>query len=121
LSQLTRDELATSLVRQWIGNEGNAVIVTRDYQFHFRIKKLHDEQTQVVRNCKPQTFVDHVRKSRAIEEDIPRLLHELSLRQSVEYMTDYGQKMRLRVDPRKPMFFVEIVTDDDKWHRCPNE
>jgi hypothetical protein len=30
------------------------------------------------------------------------------------------QKVRLRVDPAKPRFFVELVLDDDEWHRYPN-
>jgi hypothetical protein len=120
LSLLARDELATSLVRQWVGNDGNAVIVTREFHFRFRMKKLEDGQTQVVRDCKPQTFVDHMRKSRVIEEEIPGLLYQLSVRQSVECVTDYGQKLRLRVEPAKHMFFVELVLDDDQWHRYPN-
>src|SRR5205823_6611663 len=116
-----RDELATSLVRQWIGNDGNAVIVTREFHFWLRMNKLENGQTQVVRERQPQTFVDQLRKSRVIEEEIPALLHELTVRQSVECLTDYGQKIRLRVDPRKPTFFVELVTDDDEWRRDPDE
>lgn len=120
LNPQIRDELATSLVRQWIGNDGNAVIVTREFHFWFRMKKLEDGQTQIVRDREPQTFVDHMRKSRVIEEQIPSLLHELSVRQSVQCLTDYGEKLRLRVDPGKPTFYVELVTDDDEWHRYPN-
>jgi hypothetical protein len=120
LDPLIRNELATSIVRQWIGNGGNAVIVTREFHFWFRMKKLEDGQTQIVRDREPQTFVDHMRKSRVIEEQIPSLLHELSVRQSVECQTDYGEKLRLRVDPGKPTFYVELVTDDDEWHRYPN-
>src|SRR5580704_9532873 len=84
LSAAACDELATSLVRQWIGNDGNAVIVTPDFHVWFRIKKLDDGQTQVVRDVEPQTFVEHVRKSRVIEDQIPKLLHELNLRQSTD-------------------------------------
>jgi len=36
LSPLTRDELATSLVRQWLGHDGNAVILTPEFTFWFR-------------------------------------------------------------------------------------
>ncbi len=125
LDPLIRDELATSIVRQWIGNDGNAVIVTREFHFWFRMTKLEDGQTQVVRDRDPQTFVDHLRKSRVIEAQIPGLLHELSVCQSVQCLTDYGQKLRLRVDPGskpgKPTFFVELVLDEDEWHRYPNE
>jgi hypothetical protein len=120
LSPFTRDELATSLVRQWIGNDGNAVIVTRDFHFWFRMKKLEDGQTQVVRDRQPQKFVDQMRKSRVIEAEIPRILHELAVRQSVECWTDYGEKLRLRVDPANTQFFVQLVTDDDQWHRYPD-
>jgi hypothetical protein len=120
LSPVTRNELATSLIRQWIGHDGNAVIVTRDFHFWFRVKELEDGRTQVVRDRRPQTFVDHMRKSRVIESEIPRLLHELAVRQSVECQTDYGQKSRLRVEPgRKTAFFIELVLDD-QWHRHPN-
>ena len=55
LNPVTRDQLATSLVRQWIGNDGNAVIVTREFHFWFHIKKLDDGQTQVVRDRVPRT------------------------------------------------------------------
>lgn len=61
-----------------------------------------------------------MRKSRVIEEEIPALLHELSVRQSAECLTDHGEKIRLRVDPGKPMFFFEIVADNDEWHRYPS-
>ncbi len=120
LKPQTRNELATSLVRQWVGNNGSAVIMTREVQVWFRLKKLEDNQTQVVRECVPQTFVDHMRKSRVVEEEIPALLHELNLCQSVQCLTDYGQPLRLRVDPAKPMFFVELVLDEDELHRYPN-
>ena len=119
LDAMTRHELATSLVRQWIGSAGSAVLFTREFHFRFCISNLDDGNYQVVRDRKPQTFVDHVRKSRVVEEQIPGLLHELNVRQSVECVTDYGQKVLLRVDPAKPMFFVELVLDDS-WHRYPN-
>jgi hypothetical protein len=120
LNAATRGELATSLVRQWIGCGGNAVIVTRDFHCWFRLKKLDDGPTQVMRDRQPQTFVDQMRKGRVVEAQIPILLHELSVRQSAECMTDYGQKVRLRVDPAKPMFFIELVLDGEEWHRYPN-
>lgn len=120
LSATACDELATSLVRQWIGNDGNAVIVTRDFQFWFRIKKLDNGQMHVVRDVQPQTFVDQIRKSRVIEDQIPSLLHELNLRQSADAATDYGEKVRLRVEPANSTFFVELVADNDEWHRYPN-
>jgi len=121
LSPTTRDELANSLVRQWIGNDGKAIIVNRDFEFSFALTTRSDGALQVVRERAPQTFVDHMRKSRVIERDIPRLLHEVSIRQTTECMADYGQKLRLRAEPNKsPTFFIEYVLDDEPWHRYPN-
>ena len=120
LNSQVRDELTTSLVRQWIGNDGNALIITRDFHTWFRLKKLDDGRMQLVRDRHPQTFVDQMRKARVIESEIPCLLHELNVRQSTECLTDYGQKIRLRVDSGAAEFFVELVTDDDEWHRYPS-
>jgi len=115
----TRIELVTSLIRQWIGNDGNAVIVTREFLFHFRKTSLDDGQSKVERDREPQAFVDHLRKSRVSEDEIPGLLHNLNVRQTAECFTDYGHKVRLRVDPVKSMLFIELVLDDDEWHRSP--
>ncbi len=56
-----------------------------------------------------------------MEQEIPGLLHQLSIQQSVDCMTDYGQKLRLRVNRGKRSFHIELVLDDKEWHRYPNE
>jgi hypothetical protein len=114
LDSRTRHDLLDSLVRQWIDYDGNAVILTPSYHFWFRMKTFPDGRTQVVREREIQEFVNHMRKSRVSEEQIPELLHELSLRQNVRCVADYGQKLQLRVDPGKRTFFVELVLDDDE-------
>ena len=109
----TKQDLTTSIVRQWITNDGMAVVVTRDHHVWFRLTQLEDGQMRVGKEILEGTFTDHMRHSRIIEEQIPRLLHELTLRQSVQCETDYGQTVRLRVDPSKKMFFIEMMPDND--------
>jgi len=112
LSPATKNELATSILRQWI-TAGRAVIVTPEHNYWFRMTRLDDGGTQVVREVQEGTFVDHLRRSRVIEEQIPSLLHELSLCQSVRCSTDQGEPLQLRVDPAKGTFHIEFVHDAD--------
>ena len=114
LSPNTRDELATSLVRQWITSDGAAMVVTRDHHFRFNLSRLGDGNTQVVRKVEAGVFIEHLRRSRVIEDEIPRLLHELSVCQSTRCYTDYGEELQLRVDPAKAMFYIEFVPDAER-------
>ena len=77
LDRVTRDEYATSLVRQWVTNGGVAVIPTADHDLWFRVTPLEDGKTQVVRKIEKGNFSEHLRRSRVIENQIPRLLHGL--------------------------------------------
>jgi hypothetical protein len=114
LSRTTRNELATSLVRQWITTNGSAVRITRDYHFWFRMTHLEAGQRQVVRTVQKGTFSEFLRRSRVIEEQILALLHELSLCQSARCYTDYGKLLQLRVDPAQERFYIELVPDQER-------
>ena len=114
LSPKKRDDLATSLVRQWMNHSGVAVIVTRAHEFWFRMNRLEDGRTEVVRDVQQGTFVAHLRRSRVIEEEIPALLHELSLCQSTCCYNEDGEMLQLRVDPAQKKFYIELVPDSDR-------
>ena len=114
LAPTSREELATSLVRQWITNDGAALIVTRDHHYRFRLTRLKDGMNRVVRDIREGTFSEHLRRSRVIEEDISGLLYQLSVCQSARCYTDYGEVLQLRVDPAKNMFYIELVPDRER-------
>jgi hypothetical protein len=114
LAPTSREELATSLVRQWITNDGRAVIVTRDLHYRFHLTRREDGMSRVVRDIREGTFSEHLRRSRVIEEEIPGLLYQLSVCQSARCSTDYGEVLQLRVDPAKNLFYIELVPDRDK-------
>jgi hypothetical protein len=113
LDAATRIELAISVVRQWITCEGNAVIVACDRHFWFRIRKMEDGQSHVVRDIEKGAFIDRMRRSRVMEEEIPHLLHDLNIRQCVRCYSAVGQLLQLRVDPAKRKFHIEVVRDED--------
>lgn len=114
LSQTTRTELTTSLVRQWLTNDGTAVIATRDHHFWFRMSRLNNGTRQVVREVQEGTFSQFMRRSRVIEEQIPSLLHELNLRQSTYCFDEHGEMLHLSVDPAQKLFAIELVPDEDR-------
>jgi hypothetical protein len=114
LSPTTRDELATSLVRQWTTYEGKAVIPTPKNHFWFRVSPLEEGGTKVVRETSEASFSDHMRRSRIPEADFPALLHDLTLCQSTRCYNSDGEMLQLRVDPAKKEFYIELVPDEDR-------
>jgi hypothetical protein len=114
LSATKKDELATSLVRQWTTNDGEAVILTVEREFWFHLNRLEDGRTQIVRDVQPGTFVAHLRRSRVIEEAIPALLDQLSVCQSAQCYSDDGELLQLRVSPAQKKYYIELVPDSEK-------
>lgn len=113
LDAATRNELAISLVRQWITCDGNAVIVACDRHFWFRMKPMAAGQSQVVRDIEKGTFIDRMRRFRVMEEQIPHVLHDLNIRQCARCYSAIGQLLQLRVDPAKRKFHIEVIRDED--------
>ena len=68
----------------------------------------------MTRTVTPSTFCEQLRRSGVDEDDIPRLLHDLSIRQHAECSTIDGELLHLRVDPAKATFYIELVLDTDE-------
>lgn len=113
LTPTTRGDLVTSLIRQWIGNEGTALLLTNNYHYRFQMRRIDEDNTEVIREREPQTFVNRMRKSQVAESEIPSLLHGLNVRQTVECVTATGRRIRLRVDPRSTSLVVELVENEE--------
>jgi hypothetical protein len=114
LTAAKKAEFATSLVRQWATNAGEAVILTLEREFWFHLSRLDGGGTQVVRDVQPGTLAGHLRRSRVIEEEIPALLDALSVRQSVQCYNDDGELLQLRVSPAEKKYYIELVPDSER-------
>jgi hypothetical protein len=96
------DDLATSLVRQWLTNDGHAGLVTPAHQHWFRVAACADNRLEVGRNtCEGDWGRILTRDWHVGEEDVPGLLHMLNLCQSVVFRNAAGQTVRMRVEPRE--------------------
>jgi hypothetical protein len=93
------DDLALSLVRQWLTNDGHAGVVTPTRQFWFRVVPNRDA-------IEVGTGPAEGRWGRALgewgvaAEEVPGLLHRLNLPQAAVCRTGDGRTIRLRVEPK---------------------
>jgi hypothetical protein len=111
LAGATRNELATSIVRQWLTYEGAAVLLNLEQNFWFRLTRLENGMTQVVRDIQPSSFSEQIRRSGAAAAEIPGLLHELTLCQNARCRAENGAALQMRVDPATAEFTIEFVPD----------
>jgi hypothetical protein len=96
-----RDELATSLVRQWVSNDGHAGFVTPTYQFWFQVVPQSDGVEVRCRPVEKNWGRVLSRKWDVAEDEIPDLLHQLNLCQFVLCRNADGRTIGLRVEPKK--------------------
>ena len=113
LAVSTKNDLATSLVRQWISNAGTALIMTTAHDFWFHLTTPEAEKYQVVMDVNDGTFSKHLLRNRVPEAEIPSLLHELNVRQSTRCYNEDGEVLLLRVEPQEKKFSIELVSDRD--------
>jgi hypothetical protein len=101
LDAAVRDQLATSLVRQWLTNDGHAGFVTLTHQYWFRLVATGDSLEVGFSEAEGDWGMVLSRDWHVEEEDVPGLLHQLNLCQSALYRTADGRTIRLRIEPRE--------------------
>jgi hypothetical protein len=107
-----REELATSLVRQWITCDGHAGLVTPSGHFWFRMIRT-DGGVEVGFDAQPPRFVDSLREWKVPEDEIPDLLHQLNLRQRASCQSQEGNHLRLRMVPNERTLLVQPVPEEE--------
>ena len=109
-----RNELATSLVRQWVSNDGHAGIITPTHQFWFQVVPVSDGVEVTSRPVKRNWGRVLSQKWDLSEDEIPGLLHQLNLCQSVLCRNADGRTIRLRVEPKKRAVQCEEEPDAEE-------
>ncbi len=105
-------ELVTSVVRQWTTYNGNAGVFT--VAMHYWLNVLHIEG-KVHAGIEPVagSLRNLLGTWRVIEEDLPRILHDLSVAQTAEFETADGITVRVRTNPLDHTFRCEEVREGD--------
>jgi hypothetical protein len=112
LDPALKQELATSLARQWITNDGHAGLITRASHCWFRMVRK-GSGFEVGFDAQPPRFVDDLRRMQVDEEEIPVLLHQLNLCQSVWFQVSNGETWQLRMVARERRLLIEPVCDGE--------
>jgi hypothetical protein len=108
-----RQDLATSLVRQWLTGDGHAGLVTPAGHLWFRMVRTEAGGFEVGFDAQPPRFLDRLRDWQVADRDIPRLLHQLNLSQEVWCRSDEGRQLRLRMVARERTLLVEPVAQEE--------
>jgi hypothetical protein len=108
------NDLATSLVRQWLTNDGHAGLVTSTHQCWFRLVTTGDSLEVVVSQAEGGLGRILSRDWHVDDEEIPGLLHRLNLCQSVLYRTAVGPTIRLWVEPKVRAVRCEEQAGEDE-------
>lgn len=112
LAPRTREELETSLVRQWLTCDGHAGIVTATYNFWFRLVRQGEGYHVGTDQCESRVLAT-LRACGADEGEFPELLHRANLSQSAEFVGRDGTLWRLSIDPRERRVTVGKVAAGD--------
>jgi hypothetical protein len=109
-----RNDLATSLVRQWLTYEGNAGVVTATHQFWLRlITKRDGVDVGIAR--KEGNWGHILTKNWGVDKnDIPDLSHRLNLCQSALYRQADGRRLRIWIEPKERVVQCQQVTGQDE-------
>jgi hypothetical protein len=101
LSAAVRDQLATSLVRQWLTNDGHAGLVTPSQQVWFQLVAEGDLLEVKVSTAEGGWGRALPRHWGVPAAEVPELLHRLNLCQSASCRTADGGTVELRVEPKE--------------------
>jgi len=112
LSDETRAELATALVRQWITRNGHAALLTEQDQFWYQVSPLPDGGANLNRNHVPGSRVYNFMRDWQFEPDqVPDIIHNLNVRQTAEITNRRGERLRMWVIPEERTFRIERLPE----------
>lgn len=103
LDDKVRSELAVSLVRQWLTNEGHAAVVLPTHQCWFQMVPREGGGVEVGFGVgEGKSWASFLAEDWGVdEEEIPEVLHQLNVCQTAVCHTTDGQALRVRIDPKE--------------------
>lgn len=114
LKDSARDELITSVVRQWLTCNGCAGLFTTavTYWLHLKLIRGAPGKAAAGTEAHPSDMPKHLRTWGIKEKELPSVLHELSVKQSAIFESKSGLKVRVFAEPRDKVVRFEEAKDD---------
>jgi hypothetical protein len=101
LDTTVMNELATSVVRQWLTNDGHAGIITPTHECWFHLVTKGESLEVGFAKAEGNLGLILSRDWHVDDDEIPGLLHQLNLCQSVLCPTADGPAVRVWVEPKE--------------------
>jgi hypothetical protein len=92
------EDLATSLVRQWLTNAGVARVIVWDGWFVFHLEERDDGYHHTRDPLRGRGMKDLAQQLSLREEDIPGFQHSLNVRHRAEATNRFGDEVAVRID-----------------------
>ncbi len=112
LSTQAREEYITSIVRQWRTNEYHAGVFTVAVNYWLNLVEL-DGKVHAGREVCPSDLSAHLGRWLVVERDLPGIVHQLTIAQSVTFVNAEGVTVRVSAEPKEHIFRYEEVKDED--------
>ncbi len=112
VQEYQKEDLVTSLVRQWSTYEGKAALYLGDRPVYFVVKQTPLGRPYAVSNPGNPTWLSEVVRTRKIAaESVPDVIEQLNRGQSAEVTNDEGLPLRLWIDPSEGKQGVEWLVE----------
>jgi hypothetical protein len=108
-----REELITSIVRQWLTCDRRAGVFTLAVHYWLHLVE-RDGQVLAGVEVVPGSLPGLLGPWLVVERDLPRIAWELSVAQSATFVNAEGVTVRVRADAREHGFGVEEVPDGEE-------
>lgn len=119
--QQTRDDLITSLVRQWLTYDGNAVLFVDDQRLYFLLDMTPlGKPTAILAMAPPGWLNRLIADGQICPEGLPEAVAQLNRGQSAEVTSRDGVPMRLWANPKERQCGIEPLVKrpvDPGWQR----
>lgn len=108
-----RDEIVTSLVRQWVTYDGHATLFLGDRQCYLDIARTPLGKPVVVPEPALRGWTRQLIEDWKVDpEDLPGMFEQLNRGQSAEVINIAGMPLRLHVDPKERSRGVEPLVQE---------
>jgi hypothetical protein len=104
-------EIITSITRQLLTNDGHAGLMTARGQFWVKVVEKEDEKWEIGIGHVPEiTVLRFMRQYDFDSEQVPEILHRLTVAQSAEFTNRQGVLYRFWVEPKERTTKIKKVT-----------
>jgi hypothetical protein len=113
LASDAREELTTSIIRQWLTYDGHAGVFTLPIHYWFHLEQ-EDGEVRVGTEVVPGSLVKLLTPWRVLDDDLPEILWQLSVAQNATFVNADGLTVRVRADAKEHGFGVQEVVDENE-------